>query len=54
MRRSVSWDQPTRRSPIDVDVNDAQAAEKKTEVALEEHVQVQKQPIMRSVLYCGM
>jgi hypothetical protein len=33
----VSWDQPTRRSPIDEEGNDAQAAKKKTEVALEEH-----------------
>jgi hypothetical protein len=52
MRRK-SWDQPTRRSPIDEEGNDAQAAEKKTEVALEKHKLAQKPPIMRSVLYCG-
>jgi len=49
----VSWDQLTRRSPIDEEGNDAQAAEKKTEVALEEHKLAQKPPIMRSALYCG-
>jgi len=36
----VSWDQPTRRSPIDEDGNDAQAAEKKTEAALDEQFSV--------------